>query len=447
MSTPPAANRVLIVGAGIAGLALARALGLHGIRCTVVERRRTGTADGMGLNLPGNAVRALEALGVAEVLDLGVPIGRREYRNDKDRLLFAIDERGFWDGVGVSVCLRHQHVLDALRLHDNDLSSARYDIEVLRATRDGRLAHAEVVGADEIGPFDLVVGADGVHSAVRPGVTDFTIRPSAMTATSWRFITRNPGIDCWTAWSGPAATFLLIPLEEGQVYGYAAGNRGGGPNGDPDRIGAAFERFPAMVVATTRQLIDDRVGLYHSPVAEVACDRWSNGPVIIIGDAAHATGPVWAQGAAMALEDALVLAELLSPTADWSTVGAEYEARRGPRVQHVRAATDKMSRLVGLPGPIRNLAGPLLGPRGPGGLRAAARNSLTGHEVDITSVQDRHDPVGFDATTVSVITCWNSSGCSNSGRCPEVGNSIHCLIGAWSDANHWPARSARPFGS
>jgi 2-polyprenyl-6-methoxyphenol hydroxylase-like FAD-dependent oxidoreductase len=98
-------------------------------------------------------------------------------------------------------------------------------------------------------------------------------------------------------------------------------------------------------------------------VEEVRCQRWGAGRLVLIGDAAHATGPVWAQGAAMTLEDCLVLADLLAARSDWSSVGAEFERLRRPRVGHVQAATDKMSRLAGLPDRLRDLVAPVLGPR------------------------------------------------------------------------------------
>jgi 2-polyprenyl-6-methoxyphenol hydroxylase-like FAD-dependent oxidoreductase len=103
--------------------------------------------------------------------------------------------------------------------------------------------------------------------------------------------------------------------------------------------------------------------LYYSPVEEVRCARWSRGRLALIGDAAHATGPVWAQGAALALEDAIALAGLLAAGGDWTGVGAELERLRRPRVAHVQAATDKMSRLAGLPGRFRDVVAPVLGPR------------------------------------------------------------------------------------
>ena len=108
-------RRVLVVGAGIAGLATARALRDVDIDVEVVERRTGAPSPGLGLNLPGNAVRALNALGLAEqVLAAGVPVARREDRTARDRLLFAVDEAAFWSGVAQSVCLRPGLLLEAL---------------------------------------------------------------------------------------------------------------------------------------------------------------------------------------------------------------------------------------------------------------------------------------------------------------------------------------------
>jgi 2-polyprenyl-6-methoxyphenol hydroxylase-like FAD-dependent oxidoreductase len=354
--------RVLVVGAGIAGLALTRALLRGGVDCTVVERRAGIAADGLGLNLPGNAVRALTLLGVAdEVVARGVPIERREYRNARGRLLFAVDEAAYWSGVAPSVCVRHGHVLRALL---RDLEPAiRYGVRVTGVTPT---ANGVLVEFDDAEPemFDLVVGADGVHSAVRPAVSTAVARPSAMTAASWRFVTDDPGVGCWTVWTGRRGTFLLIPVEPGRVYGYASSSRGGSPGAVREWLREAFARYPAPVPEAVDRVLSGSGELYHSPVEEVRCPRWSEGPVILIGDAAHATGPVWAQGAASALDDAATLAGLLLTRDDWSAVGPELERARRPSIEHVQAATDEMSRLARLPGMVRDLVAPVLGPRG-----------------------------------------------------------------------------------
>jgi 2-polyprenyl-6-methoxyphenol hydroxylase-like FAD-dependent oxidoreductase len=356
-------GRLLVVGGGIAGFGLLRALSLHGVSCTLVERLPAPPGSGLGLNLPGNAVRALAALGLAEeVVDRGMRIRRREYRNKAGRLLFAMGEEAFWEAVGPSVCVRRGDLLDIVRASIPQVTT-RWDTPVAGA----ELVDEGVRVQLESGPtetYDFVVGADGVHSAVRRAVLPGDgLRRSLMTAASWRFTAPNPGVDCWTVWSAARGTFLLIPVDDDHVYGYASTTRGGAAGDDPQWLETTFAGFPEPVAATVAAVLDDRDQLYYSPVEEVRCERWNRGRLVLIGDAAHATGPVWAQGAAMALEDCLVLAGLLAARDDWMDVGAEFERLRRLRVAHIQAATDRMSRLAGLPGWLRDLVAPVLGPR------------------------------------------------------------------------------------
>jgi 2-polyprenyl-6-methoxyphenol hydroxylase-like FAD-dependent oxidoreductase len=356
-------SRVLVVGGGIAGFGLLRALSLRGVSCTLVERLPAPPGSGLGLNLPGNAVRALAALGLAdEVVDRGRRIRRREYRNKAGRLLFAVDEEAFWGEVGPSVCLRRGDLLDVLRASTPEVTPRWHTPLVLAELVDEGVRVQLESGSTET--YDFVVGADGVHSAVRRVLlaTDDS-RRSLMTEASWRFTAPNPGVDCWTVWSGGQGTLLLIPVDEEHVYGYASTTRGGAAGDDPQWLGSTFAGFPEPVATTVAAALDDPGQLYYSPVEEVRCEHWSRGRLALIGDAAHATGPVWAQGAALALEDALVLADLLAERRDWSSVGAEFERLRRPRVAHVQAATDRMSRLAGLPGRLRDVVAPVLGPR------------------------------------------------------------------------------------
>ena len=353
-------DSVLVVGGGIAGRAVARVLARQGLGCTIVERREH-VGRGMGLNLPGNAVRALGELGVpGEALADGVSVDRREYRNDRNRLLFAVAEDRFWRDVAPPVCLRHGDLLDALALPTKvTLRHAR--AVAARPTPTG--VEVEVDG-EPPRSFGFVIGADGVRSAMRAAIADDGLRSSSMTGSCWRFVVDNPGVDCWTAWSGRDATFLLIPVEPGRVYGYAARTRGGHVGSDPTWLARAADKFPAVVRVAAAQAVAEGE-LHHAAVDEVRLEQWHNGRLVLIGDAAHATGPIWAQGVAMALEDALVLGELLAltPVKEWAGVGADFERLRRPRVDHVRSATDKMSRLARLPGLVRDVVAPVLGPR------------------------------------------------------------------------------------
>jgi 2-polyprenyl-6-methoxyphenol hydroxylase-like FAD-dependent oxidoreductase len=188
------------------------------------------------------------------------------------------------------------------------------------------------------------------------------VRSAVLSAASWRFMAPNPGVDCWTVWSGAAGALLLIPVDGDQVYGYASATRGGPVDADPAWLSTTFGDYPAPVRKVLDGLLDDPGSLYHSPVEEVRAAEWARGRCVLLGDAAHATAPVWAQGAALAMEDALVLADLLAH-GDWDSAGRLYEESRRGRVAHVQAATDRFSRAAGLPIWFRDIVLPVIGPR------------------------------------------------------------------------------------
>ena len=108
--------RVLIVGGGIAGLALARALRQRGITAEIVERTAEWEAGGAGMYLPGNSVRALDELGIwAEVAGRANPIVRQRFLDHRGRLLVDIDVRSYWEGVGGCVAIPRAALHEALR--------------------------------------------------------------------------------------------------------------------------------------------------------------------------------------------------------------------------------------------------------------------------------------------------------------------------------------------
>jgi 2-polyprenyl-6-methoxyphenol hydroxylase-like FAD-dependent oxidoreductase len=353
---------VLVAGAGIAGLAMLRALRRYDIPTSAVEQRSTTADTGLAINIPGNGVRALAALGLDDRLhDLGAPVDRREYRNARGRLLFSVAEREFWNGQGGSRCVRRNELtrllMDGLppdTVHNGQTVAA---VENTPESVHVSLADGTTTSAG------FVIGADGVRSAVRGGTFGADGRRSAVLSTaSWRFMAPNPGVDCWTVWAGAHGTFLLIPVDHDEVYGFASASRGDTVSADPDWLHSTFATYPEPVRSVLGTLQTRPQALYHSPIEEVRIERWTRGRTALIGDAAHATAPVWAQGAALAAEDALVLARLLGENKDWTTVGAEYERLRRPRVAHVQAMTDRLSKTAGLPTWLRDLMLPVVGP-------------------------------------------------------------------------------------
>lgn len=178
-----------------------------------------------------------------------------------------------------------------------------------------------------------MVGADGVHSAVRQAVLGRRDpRPALLTTASWRFVTPSTAVRCRSMWLGPDAAFLIIPVDSDHVYGYASATRGGPVSSDPRWLASTFARYADPVAHIVASALAEPSSLYHSPMEEVRAERCSNARAVLIGDAADATAPIWPQGAALAVEDALVLAELLAVGGDWADADGEpgSRGRRGP---------------------------------------------------------------------------------------------------------------------
>ena len=359
-----AGRHVVIVGGGVAGLAVAQALHRKGIPALVLEGRATLPDAGLAMNLPGNAVTALEGLGLAgELSERGSPVLRREYRNERGRLLFSVNETEFWGQGAQPRCVRRSDLLGLLGrgLPDEVLQRGCQVVSVRQSAGDGGAGPVMASLADGSAErSDLLVGADGVRSTVRrEAFGGHAPRAALLSDASWRFMTPNPGVDCWTVWAGShGALFLLIPVDHGEAYGWVSA-----PGRAPDTLREAFSAFPKIVRETLDTAWAQPVPPYHSPLEEVRMPNWSHGRVLLVGDAAHATAPVWAQGAALAIEDPQVLAELLGTGEDWDRVGLEYDRRRRPRVEHVVAATDRLSRMASMPSLFRDALMPLAGPR------------------------------------------------------------------------------------
>jgi FAD-dependent urate hydroxylase len=205
--------------------------------------------------------------------------------------------------------------------------------------------------------YDLVIGADGIHSTVRELAIGSRAVPVGQLA--WRFITEcPPEVTTWTVMLGRDVTFLAVPIGQGQVYCYCDASTDGIyalQDGEAtQQLAQLVSGFAAPVPAILDTLGPD--GTVHvAPIEEITLDGWSRGSVLLIGDAAHATSPNMAEGAAMALEDGLVLAECLTSEHGIAPALASFQARRHPRTQWVLTQTHRRDRTRNLPTALRNL--------------------------------------------------------------------------------------------
>lgn len=348
--------RMLVVGAGIGGLGAARALRQRGFAADVVERDPVWTHSGAGIYLPGNATRALRALGLeSAVAERAAPIPHQRLCDHQGKLLAEIDTAALWGDVGPCLALHRADLHVVLASHGDPVPVHMGSSLQQLSQRDDTVTIE--FGDGSAGRYDLVLGADGVHSQVRQLILGADmVRPVGQVA--WRFVTEcPPEVTTWTVLLGRDVTFLAVPIGQGRVYCYcdAPGDSPFRPEGDDvtGRLAGLLTGFAAPVPAILDTLGPD--GAVHvAPIEEVALDRWSRGSVLLIGDAAHATSPNMAEGAAMALEDGLVLAECLAARRGIAQTVAEFHARRHPRTRWVLAQTHRRDRTRNLPPALRN---------------------------------------------------------------------------------------------
>src|SRR5215211_4558013 len=285
--------RILVVGAGIAGLGAARALRQRGLAADVVERDRVWTHSGAGIYLPGNATRALRALDLeSAVAERASLIPRQRLCDHRGRLLADIDLAALWGDVGPCLALHRADLHEVLASH-GDPVPVRMGISLQGLSQQDETVTVEFDDGSA-GRYNLVIGADGIHSTVRQlTVGADAVRPVGQVA--WRFVTEcPPEVTTWTVLLGRGIAFLAVPIGRGQVYCYcdASADSPSRPESDDvtGRLAELLAGFAAPVPAILDTLGPD--GAVHvAPVEEVTLDRWSSGSVLLVGDAAHATSP------------------------------------------------------------------------------------------------------------------------------------------------------------
>ncbi|MEV4499291.1 FAD-dependent monooxygenase [Micromonospora arborensis] len=343
--------RVLIVGGGVAGLATVTALRGWGATVDVVERTSGPTDSGTGIYLTGNATRMLDVLGLREpVADVAVEIRRQRSANQHGRRLFDIDVVALWQGVGPCVSLPRAQLHRALLTGVGD-APIRWGRQPVAFAEEGDRVAVEF-DDDSTQRYDLVIGADGVNSTVRRLAFD---GPAARNLGQYAYRWIAPRIDDEPVWSvqlGRGRQFLTIPISAEQTYCYYNDGPVVDRPGWRDELAATYTD---PVGAMLKALDHDDSTLHAGPNQEVVLDSWSRGPVLLIGDAAHATSPNMAQGAAMALEDAVVLASSLATADSVADALRGFEARRRPRTDWVLSQTHRRDKATGAPPVLRDL--------------------------------------------------------------------------------------------
>jgi 2-polyprenyl-6-methoxyphenol hydroxylase-like FAD-dependent oxidoreductase len=334
-------RKILIVGGGIGGLSLAIGLGRVGIRADLVEIEPKWAAYGVGIIQPGNAIRAYSALGVADACLLRGFVYRRSLNFDADGRLLGERVMPKVDGLDfVGHCGIPRPVLQDILVDEATRKGARLQLGLTVEALHDNGHGVEVVFSDgKRANYDLVVGADGTYSRIRSMVFGDSLKPRFSGQGCWRFTTgKPPEMDYSATFYGPNKVGL-IPLTAETMYMFVTTSEPGNPRMPEDRLDELMrDRLHGHrgFVAELRERIRRPVDVVYKPLEIMLLPRpWYRGRVLLMGDAAHTTTPHHAQGAAMAVEDAVVLSELLTRDVELDNLLDQFMERRWTRCKLV----------------------------------------------------------------------------------------------------------------
>src|SRR5512146_442585 len=370
---------VLVAGGGIRGLAAAVALGRKGLKVRVFEQGSEFKEIGAGIQLGPNVYRMFELLGLTEAIEgysvhpdnmvmmdgltgeevIRLPVGGEAFRKRFGGYLYGVIHRADLHQVFLDACKREQNV--ELNVLAKALGFKQDGDRVTLQMEDGR----RVEGC-------ALVGADGLWSRVRNQLFG-DAKPRVSGHVAYRAVLPRAEVppDLWqnnvVLWAGPKTHLVHYPLRRGELYNLVAVfhsdkyEEGWNVYGDPQELEQKFSserpevrRLLAKINAWKMWVLCDR-----EPVRE-----WSRGRVTLLGDAAHPTLQYMAQGANMAIEDAVVLAAYVGLSGrDWEKALRWYQDERYLRTARVQITSRYYGDLYHAAGVVRELRNQFLAPK------------------------------------------------------------------------------------
>ena len=344
-----AVNKVAIAGSGVSGLAAAIQLAKAGVEVDVFEAKAEPTTLGSGISLQGNALRVFDALGAwDDIRAAGYPFEGLNLRAPGPGAPIVAELPDVKTGgpdypaaMGMPRPALARILLDHAQKAG---ANVRLGAKVTGLEQSGDGVEVFVDGAS-VGTYDLLIGADGLNSAVR-GLIGIETKPEPTGMGIWRSFVSRPAevVRSELYYGGPVYIAGYTPTGDGTMYAFL--------------VEKAQDRFDVSDEDATRIMLEESRA-YEGPWNSIRADLeagahanytwftkhivegpWNRGRVVLIGDAAHSCPPTIAQGAAQGLEDALVLTELLAGRdAVDAALWDEFHARRLPRAKAVVEAS------------------------------------------------------------------------------------------------------------
>ncbi|WP_345066691.1 FAD-dependent oxidoreductase [Leifsonia kafniensis] len=351
-------NRALVIGGGFSGLSAAIMLARAGMAVDLIEKSQNWTMDGAGISLGSATLRALSTLGVLDRFladgyggdgtDVRAPSGAPITQFPTPRLV-APDIPG--NGAIMRPTLG--------RILAGAMAAAgvksRLGVTAHNLDDDGEGVNVTFSngGRDR---YDLVVGADGIHSTTRRQLFPDSPVPRFSGQGAWRAVVPRPAdVVRTTVWIGAPAKVGVNPISQHEMYLFVNEAKTFSDR-VPDaellpRLRALIEPFTDPLLKSVRSALGERSLVFYRPMDNLLVPRpWHRGRVVLIGDAVHATTPHLAAGAGIGIEDAIVLAEELATASTLDSGLTAFEDRRWERCRMVVENSARLGELEAAPG-------------------------------------------------------------------------------------------------
>ncbi len=331
---------ILVIGGGIGGLTSAIALRQKGHRVTVIEKDPAWSVYGVGIIQQSNVIRAMSQLGLLDdYLSAGVPFDTVAIHAPNGMKVAEVPApklvEGYPANVGIGRPALHKVLGDRTKAEGAEI---RLGVVAAKLTDQGTCVAVEFSDGSS-GEFDLVIGADGVYSDTRSATMPDAERPEYTGQAVWRYNFKRPeDLNSLHAYNGPIG-FGLVPISHELMYMYVTTPEPGNPRYPTDGIASVMreklQSAPPAINTLSQEITEDE-GVVYRPLEQMMLyGDWHKGRIALLGDAVHATTPHLGQGAGMAIEDSLVLADELTKQATPEEAFAAYRERRFERCKFI----------------------------------------------------------------------------------------------------------------
>ncbi|MFK8031896.1 MAG: FAD-dependent oxidoreductase [Gammaproteobacteria bacterium] len=331
---------ILVVGGGIGGLTSAIALRQQGFTVEIIEKDPDWSVYGVGIIQQSNVIRAVASLGVIDDylkasygydhVEVYKPDGELAAKIPSPRLVEKYPSQ-----LGIGRPALQKVLVDRAKAEG---ATVRLGVVVSELNDDGD--GVDVHFSDDTKKrYDVVIGADGLYSQMREMIFPQAAKPEFTGQAVWRYNFKRPDdVTGLCAYEGPIG-MGLVPLSNEVMYMYVTTPEPGNPRYPRKGIAKALRdklaSAPPRIAQLAEQITEDDDVVYKPLEWHFLDHNWYTGRVVLIGDAAHGSTPHLGQGAGIAIEDSLVLAEELKNGSSVEEAFAAFQKRRFERAKYV----------------------------------------------------------------------------------------------------------------